>query len=163
MTECERLAILSVAGLLMAALSAPAVLAQGCEGKWQKAALTTYSSYPEPGSEECIDYNGCAWAGQFYGLPEAQTREWVAAHNIAAVHERDWASLGMQTLQLRQDKRQIEVQVIDICADADCNGCCTQNLGGDGFLIDLESATMARFGSGDGVVEFRVCTASSGG
>jgi hypothetical protein len=73
------------------------------------------------------------------------------------VHEKDWASLGMRILQLRQDKRQIEVQVIDICSDADCNGCCTQNLGGDGFLIDLESATMERFGSGGGVVEFRAC------
>jgi hypothetical protein len=150
-------------GALLVAINGAPVAAQSCEGPWQKAALTTYTSYPEPGSEECVDYNGCKWAGMFYGLPEKQTEDWVARTNIAAVHEKDWPTLGMKILQLRQDDRRIEVQVIDICADADCKGCCTRNLGGDGFLIDLESATMARFGSGDGVVEFRVCEAAPGG
>ena len=33
--------------------------------EWHKANLTNYTSYPEPGSEECIEYNGCEWAGYF--------------------------------------------------------------------------------------------------
>lgn len=142
---------------------AGSVLAEDCAGDWRVARLTSYSSYPAPGSEECIDYNGCTWAGQFYGLPDKQTPDWVAAHDIAAVHEDDWATLGMQWLELRQGGRRIVVQVLDLCADADCDGCCTRNLGGDGYLIDLESATAARFGSGDGLVEFRVCMGVSEG
>jgi hypothetical protein len=160
MRSTLRLAIPSCAALMVMPVQ---LLAQDCEAEWQKAALTTYTSYPEQGSEECIAYNGCEWEGMFYGLPDKQSRDWVAAHNIAAVHEKDWPSLGMKLLQLRQGRRQIEVEVIDLCADADCDGCCTKNLGGDGYLIDLESATMARFGSGDGIVEFRVCGAVPGG
>ena len=152
-----------VVAVALALLLTASAAAQDCETEWRKAALTSYTSYPEPGSEECIAYNGCTWAGQFYGLAEAQSREWVAAHNIAAVHEKDWASLGMKVLELRQGERQIEVEVIDLCSDADCDGCCTRNLGGDGYLIDLETATMERFGSGDGEGEFRVCEDGSGG
>ena len=148
---------------LVAALVPGGAAAEGCEAEWRQAALTTYTAYPEPGSEECVAYSGCTWAGQFYGLAEKQTAEWVAAHDIAAVHEKDWATLGMKVLELRQGKRRTFVQVIDLCSDADCDGCCTRNLGGDGYLIDLEQATMARFGSGDGVVEFRVCEGGSGG
>jgi hypothetical protein len=151
------------AGLLclLSGLAGPA-LAEDCAGDWRVARLTTYTSYPEPGSEECIDYSGCEWAGQFYGLPDKQTPDWVAAHDIAAVHQKDWTDLGMKVLELRQGARHIRVQVLDLCADADCDGCCTKNLGGDGYLIDLEGATAARFGSGDGVVEFRVCEGDSG-
>lgn len=134
------------------------VQAQTCEPVWHKAALTHYTSYPDPGSEECLGYSGCTWAGQFYGFAEKKSQEWVASHNIVAVHSKDWDWLGMRMLRLRQGTQAIDVQVIDICADADCEGCCTANLGGDGFLIDIEAATMARFGSGEGVVEFQVCT-----
>jgi hypothetical protein len=134
------------------------VRAQDCGATWYKANLTSYTSYPAPGSEECLAYNGCTWAGQFYGLQGKQSEDWVARHNIAAVHEKDWDWLGMKVLHLRQGDRQIVVQVIDICSDADCDGCCTANLGGDGFLIDLETATVGRFGTGDGFVEFQVCT-----
>ena len=149
--------------MVLALLLPGAAAAQGCESEWRQAALTTYASYPEPGSEECIDYSGCEWSGQFYGLAEKKSPEWVAAHDIAAVHEKDWGGFGMKVLELRQGARRIFVQVIDLCADADCDGCCTKNLGGDGFLIDLEQATMERFGSGEGVVEFRVCEGGAGG
>ena len=56
---------------------------------WNRAALTWYTSWPEPGSEECEDYNGCTWAGWFAGLEDQQTEEWVSEHNIIAVHEKD--------------------------------------------------------------------------
>ena len=41
---------------------------------WHQANLTWYTSWPEPGSEECIEYNGCTWAGYFAGV-EGQKSE----------------------------------------------------------------------------------------
>ncbi|GAB6041482.1 putative metal-binding motif-containing protein [Endothiovibrio diazotrophicus] len=134
-----------------------------CAGPWYRANLTTYTSYPDPGSEECLEYNGCTWAGYFYGLEGQQTGEWVAAHNIVAVHHKDWGWLGMKTIRLHQDTHDILATVYDLCSDSDCDGCCTENLGGDGYLIDIEHATMERFGSGEGIVEFQVCGANHSG
>lgn len=136
--------------------------ASGCSGPWYRANLTWYESYPDPNSEECVTYNGCTWAGQFYGLDDKQTEEWVAAHNIAAVHQKDWDWLGLKTIKLRQGDNEITATVYDLCSDSDCDGCCTQNLGpvnsdGNRYLIDIESYTMARFGSDEGVVEFQIC------
>ena len=127
------------------------------EGEWQSAALTNYESYPDPGSEECTKYNGCKWAGQFYGVQGKKTENWVARRNIAAVHQKHWNRFAGKNLRLRQGGREIVVQVLDLCSDTDCAGCCTNNLGGDGYLIDIEKHTMQRFGSGSGMVEFQVC------
>ena len=71
------------------------------------------------------------------------------------MHSRDFDTYKLHTLRLRQDGREIDVVVYDECADSDCSGCCTRNAHPQsGYLIDLESYTMARFGSGEGVVEF---------
>jgi hypothetical protein len=81
---------------------------------------------------------------------------WVMSHNIAAIHSRDFARYKLKTLRLRQNNRTIDVTVYDMCADSDCSGCCTQNAQQNGldFLIDIESYTMQRFGSGGGIVEW---------
>ena len=124
---------------------------------WNKAYLTWYTSWPEPGSEECEDYNGCTWAGWFAGLEDQQTEQWVSEHNIIAVHEKDWKKYKLKTLRLRQNGRTIDAVVYDMCSDSDCNGCCTQNAGDLGFLIDIESYSCKRFttnGDCDGVVEW---------
>ncbi len=123
---------------------------------WQQANLTWYTSYPDPNSEECIEYNGCMWAGYFAGLDGKQTEEWVQENNIAAVHSKDFDMYKLKTLRLRQGDKQIDVKVYDMCADSDCDGCCTQNATQNGlnFLIDVESFTKERFGTGDGIVEF---------
>lgn len=128
-----------------------------CGSSWYRANLTHYESYPDPGSDECVLYNGCTWAGQFYGLPDKKPESWVMVNNIAAVHLKDWNWLGNKTLNLRQGSRRITVKAYDACSDLDCNGCCTANLAGDGYLIDLEKYTMQRFGSGSGIVEFQMC------
>ncbi len=128
-----------------------------CKGEWQSARLTNYESYPDPGSVECVKYNGCKWAGQFYGVQGKKSEKWVSKTNIAAVHQKHWRSFGGKSLRLRQNGREIIVKVLDLCADSDCNGCCTNNLGGDGYLIDIEKYTMERFGSGSGTVKFQVC------
>jgi hypothetical protein len=128
-----------------------------CGSAWYRANLTHYESYPAPGSDECVIYNGCMWAGYFYGISGQQPESWVMANNIAAVHLKDWSWLGLKTINLRQGTKHITAKVYDGCADSDCNGCCTANLAGDGYLIDLEKYTMQRFGSGSGIVEFQVC------
>ena len=122
---------------------------------WNEANLTWYTSWPDPGSEECIEYNGCTWAGWFAGLEEQQTEQWVSENNIIAVHEKDWATYKLKTFRLRKDGYTIDAVVYDMCSDSDCDGCCTENAGEIGFLIDIESYTRDRFnGYGSGVVEW---------
>lgn len=125
---------------------------------WNKANLTWYISWPDPGSEECVVYNGCEWAGYFAGLPDQQTEEWVSGHNIISIHEKDWGKYKLKTFRLRQNGRTIDATVYDKCADSDCEGCCTQNAGELGFLIDIESYTCERLSGTkdgcDGVIEW---------
>ena len=122
---------------------------------WHQANLTWYTSWPEPGSEECIEYNGCTWAGYFAGVEGQMTEEWVSQHNIIAVHEKDWEKYKLKTFRLRMNGSTIDAVVYDKCADSDCDGCCTENAGEIGFLIDIEKYTRERFdGNGDGVVEW---------
>ena len=122
---------------------------------WHQANLTWYTSWPEPESEECIEYNGCTWAGYFAGVEGQMTEEWVSEHNIIAVHEKDWEKYKLKTFRLRMNGSTIDAVVYDMCSDSDCEGCCTKNAGKIGFLIDIEKYTRERFdGNGDGVVEW---------
>ena len=122
---------------------------------WHQANLTWYTSWPEPGSEECIEYNGCTWAGYFAGVEGQMTEEWVSQHNIIAVHEKDFEKYKLKTFRLRMNGSTIDAVVYDMCSDSDCDGCCTENAGEIGFLIDIEKYTRERFdGNGDGVVEW---------
>jgi hypothetical protein len=123
-------------------------------GTTRQANLTWFTSYPDPGSEECIAYNGCQWAGQFAALDGKQPESWVKANNIAAVHERDFAKYKLKTLRLKQGTHQIDVKIYDMCSDADCDGCCTRNAAQTGFLIDVEKYTAERFGTNSGVVDW---------
>lgn len=125
---------------------------------WNKAYLTWYISWPDPGSEECVVYNGCEWAGYFAGINGQQTEQWVSEHNIISIHEKDWGKYRGKTFRLRQNDNTIDAVVYDKCADSDCDGCCTQNAGDLGFLIDVESYTCERLTGSkegcDGVVEW---------
>jgi hypothetical protein len=123
-------------------------------GSTRKANLTWFTSYPDPGSEECIEYNGCTWAGQFAALPDKMPESWVKANNIAAVHERDFAKYKLKTLRLKSGTHQIDVKVYDMCSDSDCDGCCTKNAAPTGFLIDIEKYTKERFGVEEGTVDW---------
>jgi hypothetical protein len=121
---------------------------------WRKANLTNFESYPDPGSEECIEFNGCTWAGHFAGRNGKQSKEWVMATNIAAVHSDDFDEYRERTLRLRHEGREIDVIVYDTCSDSDCDGCCTRNAAATGFLIDLEVHTADRFNYHHGEVEW---------
>jgi hypothetical protein len=128
---------------------------------FQWANATNYTSYPDPGSEECIVFNGCEWAGYFAAVDGQQTEEWVEAHNIVAFFSAGDGNTGFDTyalkrLRLRKNGAELDVIVYDTCGDSDCDGCCTQNATQNGYatLIDLESYTYARFGQGDGPIEW---------
>lgn len=125
---------------------------------WNKANLTWYISWPDPGSEECVVYNGCEWSGYFAALSDQQTEEWVREHNIISIHEKDFGKYKLKTFRLRQNDRTIDAVVYDKCADSDCDGCCTKNAGELGFLIDIESYTCERLSGTkdgcDGVIEW---------
>ena len=136
-----------------AVVSQPALTA--ASPGWHLANLTSYTSYPDPGSEECINYSGCQYAGYFAALSGQQPLSWVQATNIAAVHSNDYPTYELKTLRIRQGSFQIDATVYDMCSDADCGGCCTQNASQTGFLIDLEYFTAVRFGSTSGVVEWQ--------
>ncbi|WP_437326025.1 hypothetical protein [Sorangium sp. So ce381] len=123
---------------------------------WQTASLTEFESYPDPGSEECIEYNGCTWAGQFAALDGKQPESWVRENNIAAVHSKDFERYKLKTLRLRKNGKEIDVKVYDMCSDSDCSGCCTRNAQPSGYLIDIEKYTAQRFGvPASGQVEWR--------
>lgn len=119
---------------------------------WKTARKTTYTSYPDPGSSECLQYNGCTWAGQFAFCSGQRSEAWVASHDIAALFPAQ--GLAGHDLCIRSGSRQRVVTVIDTCADSDCDGCCTENRGGAEALIDLESHTDARWGLADGPLEW---------
>ncbi len=120
--------------------------------EWHSANKTNYESYPDPGSEECIEYNGCEWAGQFAYCDGTMDEDWVAAKNIASV----FPSTGLvrHDLCLRSGSHTIVVTAIDTCGDSDCGGCCTENLGSADRLIDLEKYTNQRWGVEDGPIEW---------
>jgi hypothetical protein len=120
---------------------------------WHTASKTNYTSYPEPGSEECIKYSGCKYQGQFSACgDERKSLAWVKAHNIAAFFP--LGRMKLHNLCLRAGGKTIEVTVYDTCGDHDCDGCCTRNRGDAAALIDLESFTNARFGVPDGRIEW---------
>jgi len=119
---------------------------------WRTARKTTYTSYPDPNSEECVVYNGCTWAGQFAHCSGVRPESWVASRDIAAIFPDD--GFEGHNLCLRSGDRVMVVTAIDTCADSDCDGCCTTNRGTADALIDLESYTNARWGLADGLLEW---------
>jgi len=137
--------------------------ASGCDAPglvWHSANKTNFTSYPDPGSEECIKYNGCAYEGQFAACSKTESKAWVASHNIVSVFpnlnraSNGIAALALHDLCLKSGNKTIVVTVLDECADSDCSGCCTQNKGSAEELIDIESFTDARWGVPDGRIEW---------
>lgn len=145
-----------------AVTSGAALVIAGCAGEesddpcaaagldWQPARKTEYESLPEPGTAECVDYNGCQWAGTFAACYSGQpkTMDWVQSHNIVAVFP-TFQDLRLHQLCLRQGSRTIVATVYDTCNDADCNGCCTDSKADLPTLIDVEKHTAERFGATD--------------
>jgi hypothetical protein len=113
---------------------------------WKTANETDFTSYPAPGSAECIQYSGCMYEGQFAACSGTVSQSWVQSHNIISVFP-DFNTLKLHALCLvdTSSGQSIVATVLDECADSDCSGCCTQNKGSANELIDVESYTYARF------------------
>jgi len=120
---------------------------------WKTANKTNYTSYPEPGSEECVKFSGCLYEGLFAACAQKQTLDWVKTHNIVAAFP-DLRTLELHDLCLKSGNKTIVVTVYDTCGDSDCDNCCTQNKGNKDELIDIESFTDARWGVPDGPIEW---------
>src|SRR5262245_33019704 len=78
---------------------------------WKTANLTTYTSYPVPGSDECVHYSGCYWAGKFtaYGDYQKKPAAWVEDHNIASVRFDHFNNLAFHTLRLKSGRHELDV------------------------------------------------------
>jgi hypothetical protein len=120
---------------------------------WKTANKTNFTSYPDPGSEECIKYNGCAYEGLFAACDQQESQSWVQAHDIVSVFP-DFNALKLHDLCLKAGSKTMIVTVLDTCADSDCSGCCTTNKGTASELIDIESYTDQRFGVPDGPIQW---------
>jgi hypothetical protein len=121
---------------------------------WNRANLTWYESYPDPNSEECIEFNGCYWSGQLAYFDSAQSKTWISNSSIIAVHSDFWSEYRGHILRIRQGGHQIDAMVYDLCSDDDCDGCCTRNMYQTGFLIDMEIHTFNDFNADEGVVDW---------
>ena len=134
-----------------------------CPAGWTEASLTTYTSFPaccsDPNADpaECTDYSGCDYQGQFAFIPE-QTEDWVQQNDVCAfaTTHGDINTYANQKILIDKWDKTIECNVVDTCADSDCDGCCTENAGESGYLIDMEYWTVQRY-YGDGNAYGQAC------
>jgi hypothetical protein len=120
---------------------------------WKTGNKTHYTSYPDPGSSECTEYNGCMWAGQFAACSGKKPESWVASRNIVAFFP-NFGGMRLHDICLRSGNKTMVATVLDTCGDSDCNGCCTRNRGDADALIDLEHYTNQRWGLPDGRLQW---------
>jgi hypothetical protein len=113
---------------------------------WQDGNETVFESYPPPGSAECIQFSGCMYEGQFQACSKTVSKSWVQSHNIFSVFP-SFNSLEYHWVCLKDpgSGQTIAGLALDTCADSDCSGCCTQNLGNASLLIDVEINTDQQF------------------
>lgn len=146
--------------------------------KWLNANATWYESYPrccEPTSKkpnpaydpkapksECDDYSGCKYMGQFTGTDKTLSYDEVKSRNIVAFYDdknqkkqkedNAWwmKNVKGKKIIIRNPENGVELEVdpLDTCGNYDCDGCCTKNSKGAGYLIDLEINTAKKFYKG---------------
>lgn len=122
---------------------------------WKTANKTNYTSYPAPGSEECVKFSGCEYEGQFAACDAVKSEAWVSRHAIVAIFP-NLRSYQLHDLCLSKPdgSKKLVVTVYDTCADSDCDGCCTENKGSADALIDVEHYTNERWGVEDGPIRW---------
>jgi hypothetical protein len=126
----------------------------GCDAGFQSATWTYYQSYPAccPGNpnydpsaptDECDDYSGCDYSGDFY-YSGHKSFDWVQSNNIIAFFSThgDNFQFGGRTMRLSAKGQSFEVVVADTCGDDDCDNCCTNNAQPTGYLVDMEYFTV---------------------
>ena len=81
--------------------------------------------------------------------PETTARAFFTTHG-------DINAYKNQKIRIDKGSKTVECNVVDTCADADCDGCCTENAGASGYLIDMEYWTVLR-DYGEGQAYGQVC------
>ena len=140
-------------------------LIQSCPKGWKKASGTIFDSWPKPGSTECIKYSGCKWAGEFANIDSGNKQccclhgaQWldggtgkfacrfnqtmVKEMRVAATWDQQDKLLGKQVEIMIADQTATTVlaNVLDLCKDSDCGGCCKKNTANGKYkLLDLEA------------------------
>jgi hypothetical protein len=126
----------------------------GCPEGWMPASGTLYSSWPKPGSQECVIYEGCKWAGMFSAIEAGEnkkkcakgaafmsggngtkkacrfTPQTVKNMRMASTTVKDFKRLQGKTLEVMIEgitNKTTTVTVRDNCNDADCR---SDNCGG---------------------------------
>jgi hypothetical protein len=106
-------------------------------------------------------YNGCTWAGYFAYKNGKQPLSWVqntdtvALFNVGGAHEQ----YANRQIRVSVRGQTFQAEVVDTCADSDCNGCCTRNAQSNGgsWLVDVEYYTALGNLGGQGSAYGDVC------
>jgi len=75
------------------------------------------------------------------------TTTFLNAVPVVAIHEKDWTTSKYHYIEIQLSNGVTgTLQSWDLCADADCSGCCTTNAQafGGNFLVDVERRTLQR-------------------
>ena len=141
------------------------------------ASFTYYDSYPKccpnnpnydpkASKEECDDYSGCKYSGDFAAIGH-KSFDYVKSHDLVAFYDNSNASgshfltnYGGKTITLTKGSVSFTAVIADTCGNGDCNNCCAKNSQPSGYLLDMEYYTILRhFGStsaADGQIHFSI-------
>ena len=139
------------------------------------ASFTYYTSYPScccgqngtnisptcdplAPTDECDDYSGCDYIGDFAALGH-RSLDFVETHNLIAFFDasdpsgeyffENYANKTIEITKYFNGTLYIfNCTIVDTCSDLDCGGCCSQNAQPSGYLVDMEYYTvMNNFGT----------------
>ena len=141
------------------------------------ASFTYYDSYPaccpdnpnynpKASTEECDDYSGCKYSGDFAAIGH-KSFSYVKSNNLIAFYDNSdpsgkkfMTNYGGKQIKLTKGTVSFTAQIADTCGNGDCNNCCSKNSQPTGFLVDMEYYTLIRnFGStgaADGSIKFEI-------
>ena len=144
------------------------------------ASFTYYDSYPaccpdnpnynpQASKEECDDYSGCKYSGDFAAIGH-KSFDYVKSNDLIAFYDNSNASgsqfmskYGGKQIKLTKGSVSFTALIADTCGNSDCKNCCAKNSQPSGFLVDMEYYTLMRhFGSksaADGSISFVISDA----
>ena len=141
----------------------------GCGSGWTPAGWTTYTSYaaccpdspnfdPNADTTECDEFSACSYTGDFAYIGH-QSYNYVRSNNLIAFFSThgDNASFGNKRIRISALGKTVEGLIADTCGDGDCDGCCTQNAGSSGYLVDMEYHTVVNNFGSIGAAQGQVC------
>lgn len=104
-------------------------------------------------TEECDLYSACEYTGLFAALNGVQPIEFVQNHSLVAFFNRSDANntefytnyANKNVTLVYNDTLVFRAEIVDMCGNTDCNGCCSANSAPSGYLVDLEFYTAQRY------------------